>query len=320
MILLAGLALLYAAGFWLLEARRTYRNVGHGLVFVGVILFGASIFLVGQMYNVQAHDPLGFLLWSGGALLTTLFFRSKPAAGLFVITLEVWIVHELVHRDELGGAVFIPYILALYGLALYGLGTALRPWLDRLALAGAMRVVGFALAGLMTFALSFRYAHFGDERPHGLPLAILLVSALVALAAGALLVVRRASRVGAFEGAVVLAATGVVLLAVFSREGRREDAQSYDYQEAKLYPLLFVTLLAAVVVGALVLGAASGNEWLVNGAILLGGLAIIGHFLDTTWSRLPRSAAFVAAGVLTLALAAALDWSARIAPARRDES
>jgi Predicted membrane protein (DUF2157) len=55
-----GSAVFYTAGFWLLEIRRAPRNVGHGFVFVGAVLFGASLFLVGQMYNVEAHDALGF--------------------------------------------------------------------------------------------------------------------------------------------------------------------------------------------------------------------------------------------------------------------
>src|SRR5829696_8593696 len=48
----------YAAGFHFRDRTRSRPRVGEALYLLGVLLFGASLFLVGQMYNVQAHDPL----------------------------------------------------------------------------------------------------------------------------------------------------------------------------------------------------------------------------------------------------------------------
>jgi uncharacterized membrane protein len=313
-ILLAGLVLFYTAGFWLLEIRRAFRNVGHGFVFVGAILFGASLFLVGQMYNVQAHDPLGFAIWSAGALVTTLFFRSKPAAGLTVLTLEAWIIHELVEYDEnYDTAVFIPFALALYGLALYGVGRAGGRRLEEYALAGAMRVVGFALAGFMTLLLSFRYFYATEgDRPDGLPLWIVLVSAAFAFLGAAALLVRERGRLGwlTLEGVLVAVTAALVLLAVFApEEPAREDI--FDF-EANTYPLLFVALLPIVVAGAIVLGSRLDETWLLSAGVSLGGLAIILHFVDITWDRLPRSLVFLLIGALGLALAGALEGVRRL--------
>jgi uncharacterized membrane protein len=311
-ILLTGEAALYGAGFWLLEIRRRYRNVGHAFVFMGTILFGASIFLVGQMYNVQAHDPAGFLIWSGGALATTLFFRSKPAAGVFVLALEAWIIHELIENAGIGDPVYLPLALALYGLALYGLGTALRPWLDRAGLAGAMRVVGFAVAAIMIFALSFRYPYSGQsDRIDGLPLVVIIVSAVLALASGALLVVRRGELASVLEGATILAAGTLILVAVFARDGDGVQAEETFGRGGATFALLFAALLVLVAVGGIVVGALRDSAWLVNGAVALGALAIIGHFLDTAWARLPRSAVFVCVGGLVLAASAALERASR---------
>jgi uncharacterized membrane protein len=315
-ILLAGLVLFYTAGFWLLDVRRAFRNVGHGFVFVGAILFGASLFLVGQMYNVEAHDPLGFAIWSAGALATTLFFRSKPTGGLAVLTLEAWIIHELVEYDaNYDAVVFIPYALALYGLALYGIGRAGGRRLDDYGLAGAMRVVGFALAGFMTLLLSFRYFYATEgDRPDGLPLWIMLASAAFAFLGAAALLVRQVRRPSwlTFEGAVVAVAAALVLLAVFAPEKpAREDIFDFD---ANTYPLLFAALLPIVVAGAIVLGSRLDETWLLSAGVSLGGLAIILHFLDITWDRLPRSFVFLLVGALALALAAGLEGFRRVRP------
>lgn len=313
-ILLVGLAAFYTAGFWLLEIRRALPNVGHGFVFVGAVLFGASLFLVGQMYNVEAHDPLGFAIWSAGAFVTTLFFRSKPTAGLALLALEAWIIHELVEYDaDYEAVVFIPYALALYGLALYGLGRAGGRPFETFAFGGAMRLVGFALAGFMTLVLSFRYVYATEgDRPDGLPLWILIVSAAFALLGAAALLLRRGLRPSwlALEGVAVAVAAGLVLLAVFvPEEPPREDVFDVD---AKTYPLLFAALLPIVVAGAIVLGSHLDETWLVSGGVSLGGLAVIAHFLDTAWDRLPRSLVFLLVGALSLALAAALEGTRRL--------
>lgn len=310
-ILLSGLVAFYGAGFWLLEIRRVLGNVGQGFVFVGAILFGASLFLVGQMYNVDAHDPLGFAVWSGGALATTLFFRSRPTGGLTVLTFEAWIIHELVENDaEYDSVVFIPFALALYGLALYALGRAGGRRLEEYALGGAMRVVGFAIAGFMTLILSFRYLHATEgDRPDGLPLWIVLASGAVALLGSALLLLRR-PRLLALEGLVVGAAAALVLLAVFLPQ--KPPQENVFDPDAKVYPLLFVALLAVVVAGAIVLGSSLDEMWLISGGMSLGALAVIAHFLDTAWERLPRSFVFMLVGALALAAAAALEGFRRL--------
>jgi uncharacterized membrane protein len=313
-ILIAGIVALYGAGFWLLEVRRAYHNVGQGFVFVGAILFGVSLFLVGQMYNVDTHDPFGFLIWAAGALATALFFRSKPAAGLFALALEAWVIHELVDSDEGYETVaFIPLALALYGLALYAAGTAGTPWLERLRLAGAFRVVGFGIAAVMVFALSFRYTHVTtDRRPHDLALWVILVSAGIAVAGGVALVARSRPLPRRLEALLVLAATTLVLLAVFVPEGSREEP--FFGQDAKVYPLLFAALVVVVAAGAIVAGSLREELWLASAGVLLGAATILGHFVDTAWNRLPRSAVYLAVGVLALAAAAAL---ARAGPWRK---
>jgi hypothetical protein len=60
------------------------------------------------------------------------------------------------------------------------------------------------------------------------------------------------------------------------------------------------------------LGSQLDETWLLSGGVSLGGLAIILHFLDTAWDRLPRSFVFLTVGALALALAAALEGFRRL--------
>ena len=62
----------YAAGY-LRDRTQSRPRIGEALYLLGVLLFGASLFLVSQMYNVEAHDPLALLLWAGR--------RSRPRSS-----------------------------------------------------------------------------------------------------------------------------------------------------------------------------------------------------------------------------------------------
>ena len=126
-LLTAAVAGSYAAAYHLRERTGSRPRVGEALYLLGVLLFGASLFLVGQMYNVQAHDPLALLLWSGGATATALVVRSRAIAATAVLIFTAWIGFEFgLALDDAGGDAFaaFPVVAVFYGGALYGLATA----------------------------------------------------------------------------------------------------------------------------------------------------------------------------------------------------
>ncbi|NUT54505.1 MAG: DUF2157 domain-containing protein, partial [Thermoleophilia bacterium] len=84
----------YGGGYHFRDRAATAPRVGEALYLLGVLAFGASIFLVGQMYNVQAHDPLGLLLWAAGATATALVVRSRALATTAVLVFTAWVGFE----------------------------------------------------------------------------------------------------------------------------------------------------------------------------------------------------------------------------------
>ena len=163
-LLTATVAGAYAAAYHLRERMGAAPRVGEALYLVGVLGFGSSLFLVGQMYNVQAHDPLALLLWAGGAVATALVVRSRAVAVASVLIFTAWIGFEFgVALDGGGGDTFaaFPVVALLYGSALYGLSTAAQERLrerasDGLAFPETGRGVGLALGagGLFVFTFS----------------------------------------------------------------------------------------------------------------------------------------------------------------------
>jgi hypothetical protein len=128
-LLTLSVAASYAAGFHFRDRIGSRPRVGEALYLLGVLLFGASLFLVGQMYNVQAHDPLALLLWALGAIATALVVRSRVIAAASVLIFTAWIGWEFgLALDDAGGDTFgaFPAVAVFYGGALYGLATAAR--------------------------------------------------------------------------------------------------------------------------------------------------------------------------------------------------
>ncbi len=65
------------------------RAIAHAMLLLGVILFGANIQLIAQIYHIDAHYPNGVLLWTLGALAIVWLAPSQPVAvaGLALATL-----------------------------------------------------------------------------------------------------------------------------------------------------------------------------------------------------------------------------------------
>jgi uncharacterized membrane protein len=262
--------------------RATYPRVGEAVRFLGGLLFGGSIFLVGQMYNVSDDLGLGFLLWSAGAAAGTLVFRTAPWAALTAATFGTWLGFEVGDWNE-GDA--LPFVIGLYGLGLYALATRLRA----LDVSGLVRGVGLAAGCIPAYALTF--GHLSDDvADAGIPHRVVVIGGLTGLgallAAGALALDR--TRATARWEALGIAAA-VALLLVGTR--------------VPLSAIAFNGLVIALALGALAIGYENDEVWLVNVGVLLGGLELVTRFFDWFWHFLPRSAAFLAMGVFLLALA-----------------
>lgn len=93
---LAKLALLFgsmwgafaAAGCLLADERSP--GIGQALLLLGVILFGANIMLIAQIYHIDSHYPDGVLLWSLGGLLTAYIFGAQPALIAAMVLATLW--------------------------------------------------------------------------------------------------------------------------------------------------------------------------------------------------------------------------------------
>lgn len=94
---LGKLALVFAAiigthtGSIRLLAREGWQpKLGEALAALGTMLYGAGIWLVAQIYNIDEHYPNGFLFWALGALAMAWAIRSTANGLLAVVLVFIW--------------------------------------------------------------------------------------------------------------------------------------------------------------------------------------------------------------------------------------
>jgi uncharacterized membrane protein len=306
----------YAAGYELRDRTGRLPRVGEALYLLGVLLFGAALFLVGQMYNVEAHDPLALLVWAVAAAVVALAVRAPAVAVAALLIFTAWVGFEAGTALEDSGedATALAVLAVLYGGALYGLGTVAlerirAAWLTetRLAVAGRRLGLLIAAAGLFVFTFSEASDELGSagRSLDGWLQAALLLVAAVALASAVALALG-ARRSGRGEAAVFAVAVALLLIGVFA--GGSGD----------LYALLFNLVFAALALGAILSGYLNDEPWLVNLGVALVAIDLVARYFDVFWSALPRSLGLILAGILVLAIAWGLERQRQRLLARMD--
>lgn len=93
--------LLLFGSLWLSYGAAAYLRIAAGLphiaeavLLLGVILFGANIMLIAQIYHIDEHYPNGVLLWAIGGLLTAILLHSQSAMVAALLLGTLWTLIE----------------------------------------------------------------------------------------------------------------------------------------------------------------------------------------------------------------------------------
>ena len=100
-------------GLWLHERADWRRVLGEGSLVLGTMLFGAGIWLVAQVYNIDEHFPTGFFVWGLGALALAWAVPSVAQAIVATLAIAIWGTLEVV---EFGQAVDWATVILVAGL------------------------------------------------------------------------------------------------------------------------------------------------------------------------------------------------------------
>jgi len=90
------LSTLFTCHYFAYKYRYEKNNIwlGNSLLLLGGILFGAAIFLIAQIYNINAYYPNGILFWALGVLLMAWVTRERSVTILTILILLAWTISD----------------------------------------------------------------------------------------------------------------------------------------------------------------------------------------------------------------------------------
>ncbi len=104
-MVLGTIALTHAIGFSLRYGRNA-RAGSETVFFLGCLFYGAGIWLVAQVFHINAHYPDGLWWWAVGVLPFALCLETRLLHALVVGILAVWVGQEILNFSYLGGWFF----------------------------------------------------------------------------------------------------------------------------------------------------------------------------------------------------------------------
>ncbi|GGG37814.1 DUF2157 domain-containing protein [Hymenobacter glacieicola] len=113
-LLLGALCGAYAGGEYF--RRRGNDNLGMGLLALGLILFGASIVLTSQLYQLIGYDLTGLLAWAVAGMGLTWLYRSRL---LFLMTAVISGIVQGYNTGQLGAFSYLTAAGTALGLGYY---------------------------------------------------------------------------------------------------------------------------------------------------------------------------------------------------------
>ena len=75
----------HIAGFYLWKVSAKSPRLGHALIVLGTLVFGANIGLIAQIFHIKSHFYNGLFAWAIGAIIMAYAVESVPNAVIAII-------------------------------------------------------------------------------------------------------------------------------------------------------------------------------------------------------------------------------------------
>ena len=303
----------YVVG-WLLAYRFESPRTGIALILLGAIIYGASIHLIAQAFNVEVNHPLLMPAWFLGVVPIAYVTRSVAILVLSMILLlvslgfrmQVWFVEEFANADD--GAVLMVVVAAyvMFGAVLFALGRVHARWGYYQNFTRYFDVFGIGTATVGTYALSFASAwrtidrvELRDFMPESW---ITFVVAVVVMAlALAVAYQRRGSGANDSVRWIWIASGTLVMcgIAIATWIALLADASSF------WIPINLIILIS--IIAMLTAGFRFNRAYLVNTAFILFGVTVMTRYFEFGFGLFDQGLAFIVTGVLLLGIGFGLE-------------
>ncbi|UFJ43052.1 DUF2157 domain-containing protein [Brevibacillus humidisoli] len=348
LLILLSLVAVYLLGDFL--HRRGSERLGTAFIVIGVGIYGAGFFLIGQMYHLSGHPLTPFYLWFIGAITLAWHYRSQTLSLISLLILTAASFYGLTTDSREGISGLILYVL--YGGGLFPLLWKLRSvWLSS---ATSVILLGTAVLDVAEYGngllvqlpiLVYLFAAvLIPERMAPFPslfrvvgyIGMTLFAVIVIFGSGSLLQINLADTVG--STVILLAVLGYLFLSMRQRTLDRA-ADMLPHLPLPIYYLLFgssagstdpepmLGLDVAMILAlyglsiAMVLGGEKRHDvQRINAGAVMFGVTSFVAYVNFAWDFMDKSLFFLIGGAFLLALSFALERQRRrwVKQARRD--
>ena len=103
----------YGGAVFFLDPKRRQPLLGSVMLLLGIVAYGAGIFLVAQIYHISSHPTNGVLAWAIGALAIAIVAREKYACYLSAGIFFLWNFWEVVFFGSAGYSFILPVLVIM---------------------------------------------------------------------------------------------------------------------------------------------------------------------------------------------------------------
>lgn len=144
--------------FFSYYSREKYPKTSRAFFYLGILIYGAGIFLVGQMFNFSSFYTSAFLLWAIGIFPLTILVKDKWALGFLHILLLIYL-NEMYFNGETAVVVF--FIMPLLYLSQLKIRSGLNFFMSSVVTLNFLWIVMDNILGFAGDLLLFIYFLIG---------------------------------------------------------------------------------------------------------------------------------------------------------------
>lgn len=142
--------------------RANYPIVGKALVFLSAIMFGASIFLIGQIFNVNANSSSLLFLWFIGIIPLVYIYQSPLVTLLSSIVFWIWYNYFLIGTVSEDNVMNGIYFNQIFGVILFAIGSLHYDSHNYKRVARAYRLFGILITIITLFIFTFKWLYSSE--------------------------------------------------------------------------------------------------------------------------------------------------------------
>ncbi|MDQ1276061.1 MAG: hypothetical protein QG610_1636 [Euryarchaeota archaeon] len=295
---------IHYAGYRFKCENQKYPRLGSALILLSALFFGASLFLIAQIYNINANNSTLVLLWIIGVFPLIYGYMSAPVAGLCSLLFYLLIGLLYTERTDLENIISMKDLYLMSGIAVYFVGI-LHSFTEKAKHAEkTFKFMGLQAVLIALFVHTFELWEYKVEKIVPVIYAISGILLLAVLLSKPLRAKSRSFQADVSIPVIALLMAGITLTTIYVPE-------SYISAPEKVYMVLFNVIFLGLLTLLLYAGYNMEDIGIVNTAMFWFILLIFARYFDFFWELLPRSLFFMLGGIVLLAISIVLERKRR---------